>query len=158
MVKNLAIAVLVSSLVISAGNCTSEAGSTKHATDRRDSHMPISEHAVYYLEIVTADVQSVAGFYANAYGWQFEPAAPELGNAKVATLPDGSLCGIRAPMHEQEEPIVRTYLRVANIEAAVQRAAQLGATLALEPMEIPGRGTVAVYLLGGIEQGLWQVP
>jgi hypothetical protein len=39
----------------------------------------------------------------------------------------------------------------------VQRAAELGATIALEPIEIPGRGRVAIYFVGGIEQGLWQV-
>ena len=120
--------------------------------------MPVSEHAVYYLEIVTTDVQATSDFYANAYGWQFEPEAPELGHARVATLPDGSLCGIRAPMHDQEKPLVRTYLRVADIEAAVNQAAQLGGVIALEHMEIPGRGKIAIYFLGGIEQGLWQLP
>ncbi|MFQ5733364.1 MAG: VOC family protein [Planctomycetaceae bacterium] len=119
--------------------------------------MPVSEHAVYYLEIVTPDTRATSDFYSKAYGWRFEPEAPELGNALVATLPDGCLCGIRAPMHEQEKPIVRTYLRVADIDAAVKQAAELGATVALERMEIPGRGKVAIYFLGGIEQGLWQV-
>lgn len=60
-------------------------------------------------------------------------------------------------MSDEERPIVRTYLRVADIDAAVKRAAQLGATVALEPMDIPGRGKVAIYFLGGIEQGLWQL-
>jgi predicted enzyme related to lactoylglutathione lyase len=115
------------------------------------------EHAVYYLDIVTTVVRATSDFYANAYGWEFEAEAPELGNAMVATLPDGSLCGIRAPMNDQETPIVRTYLRVADIDTAVKRAAQLGATVALEPMAIPGRGRVAIYFLGGIQQGLWQV-
>jgi predicted enzyme related to lactoylglutathione lyase len=119
--------------------------------------MPVSEHAVYYLEIVTPDIRATSDFYTGAYGWRFEPEAPELGNARVATLPDGSLCGIRAPMHDQEKPIVRTYLRVADIDTAVQRAAELGATVALAPMEIPGRGKIAIYFLGGIEQGLWQI-
>lgn len=119
--------------------------------------MPVSEHAVHYLEIVTDDVPAISDFYAKAYGWSFGPEAPELGNARVATLPDGSLCGIRAPLSDQEKPIVRTYLRVADLDAAVKRAAELGATIALESMEIPGRGKIAIYFLGGIEQGLWQV-
>lgn len=119
--------------------------------------MPDSEHAVHYLEIVTPDIRATSDFYAKAYGWRFEPEAPELGNARVAKLPDGSLCGIRAPMSDEEKPIVRTYLRVADIDAAVKRAAQLGARVALEPMDIPGRGKVAIYFLGGIEQGLWQL-
>ena len=83
---------------------------------------------------------------------------PEWGNSFVAELPGGSLCGIRAPMHDQEKPIVRTYLRVTDINTSVQRAAELGATVALEPLEIPGQGKIAIYLYGGIEQGLWQVP
>ena len=119
--------------------------------------MSVAEHAVYYLEIVTPDVAAAADFYASAYGWEFEPEAPELGNARVAKLPDGAMCGIRAPMHEQEKPIVRTYLRVADLDAAVKRAAEMGAEVAIESMEIPGRGKIAIYFLGGIEQGLWQV-
>jgi predicted enzyme related to lactoylglutathione lyase len=61
------------------------------------------------------------------------------------------------PDARAKKAIVRTYLRVADIDTAVKRAAELGATIALDPMEIPGRGRVAIYFLGGIEQGLWQV-
>jgi predicted enzyme related to lactoylglutathione lyase len=120
--------------------------------------MAVPEHAVYYLEIVTADVKAACHLYSKAYGWHFQSTGPELGNSFVAALPDGSLCGIRAPLHVSEKPIVRTYLRVTNIETAAQEAAQLGANIALEPMEIPGRGKIAIYEYGGIQQGLWQVP
>jgi predicted enzyme related to lactoylglutathione lyase len=60
-------------------------------------------------------------------------------------------------MHEQETPVVRTYLRVPDIDAAVKRVADLGAEIALEPMQIPRHGKVAIYLHGGIQQGIWQV-
>jgi predicted enzyme related to lactoylglutathione lyase len=120
--------------------------------------MSVPEHAVHYLEIVTPDVEAACHLYSTAYGWCFQAMGAELGNSFVAKLPSGSLCGIRAPMHDQEKPIVRTYLRVTDIETAVQEAAQLGASIALEPVEIPGHGKIAIYLYGGIEQGLWQVP
>jgi len=120
--------------------------------------MVVPEHTTYYLEIVTADVEAARQLYGEAYGWQFEAKRPELGNAYVATLPDGSRCGIRASLHEQEKPIIRTYLRVADIETAVKEAGELGAMIALEPTEIPGEGKIAIYLHGGVEQGLWQVP
>lgn len=48
-------------------------------------------------------------------------------------------------------------MRVADINRAVEQAAALGAEIALEPVEIPGRGRIAIYFVGGIEQGLWQV-
>ncbi len=120
--------------------------------------MAVPEHTVHYLEIVTPDVEAACRLYGSAYGWRFDATKPELGGASVATLPDGSLCGIRAPMHAQEKPTVRTYLRVTDIEAAVREAAKLGAEIALAPTEIPGHGRIAIYLHGGIEQGLWQVP
>lgn len=120
--------------------------------------MPVPEHAVHYLEIVTSDVEATCKHYGSAYGWRFEPMGPELGNSFVAKLPDGSLCGVRGPMSDQEKPLVRTYLRVTDVEAAVERAAALGAEIALPSMEIPGHGTIAIYLHGGVEQGLWQVP
>jgi len=120
--------------------------------------MTVPENDTHYLEIVTPDAASARDFYRQAFGWHFEEQAPELGNAFVATLPNGTLCGIRAPMHAQEKPAVRTYVRVADIQSSVDRAVELGATLALEPTEIPGRGLIAIYLFGGIEQGIWQVP
>jgi predicted enzyme related to lactoylglutathione lyase len=88
--------------------------------------MAVAEHAVHYLEIVTTDVRATADLYAKAHGWTFGPEAPELGQAVVAALPDGSLCGIRAPLSEQEKPLVRMYLRVSDLDAAVTRAAVLG--------------------------------
>lgn len=120
--------------------------------------MTVPENSIYYLEIVTPDVEAARQMYSTAYGWSFDAQRAELGNAFVTTLPGGVLCGIRAPMHEEETPIVRTYLRVADIETAVKDVAQLGAEIALEPMEIPGHGMIAIYFHGGVQQGLWQIP
>jgi predicted enzyme related to lactoylglutathione lyase len=120
--------------------------------------MTVPEHTTYYLEIVTSDVDAMLHLYREAYGWQFDAKGPEWGNSFVSKLPDGSLCGLRAPLHDQETPTVRTYLRVLDIEAAVLEAERLGAQIALGPMEIAGQGKIAIYLHGGIEQGLWQLP
>lgn len=120
--------------------------------------MTVPENTIHYFEIVTPDVEAACRHYGAAYGWSFEATGPEMGNSFIASMPNGSICGIRAPMHEEEKPIVRTYLRVENLEKAVEEAAELGAEIALERMEIPGHGTIAIYFYGGIQQGLWQVP
>jgi len=120
--------------------------------------MTVPENEIHYLEIVTPDLEGARDLYANAHGWSFGEKVPELGNAYVASLPNGSRCGIRAPMHEQEAPTVRAYVRVADIDVAVAKAVELGAELALGATEIPGQGHIAIFLLGGIQQGLWQVP
>ena len=59
-------------------------------------------------------------------------------------------------MRDTEKPVVRPYLLVDDIHAAVKAAEAQGAEVAIPPMELPGQGTFAIYLLGGIDHGLWQ--
>ncbi len=118
--------------------------------------MAVPANEIHYLEIVAEDALAARDFYSSAYGWQFEGPTPELGGAYIADLPGGGVCGIRGSLHEQETPTVRTYVRVADVEASTKRAEQLGATVALGPTELPGRGRIAIYLICGIEQGIWQ--
>jgi len=127
-------------------------------TEEEINPMEPVEHSIHYLEIVTPDAEAARQHYAKAYGWHFEPAGANLGHSFVAKLPGGSLCGIRPPLHPEELPIVRTYLRVANIQAATEEAARLGAQVLLDDMELPGWGKISIYEFGGIQQGLWQLP
>jgi predicted enzyme related to lactoylglutathione lyase len=66
------------------------------------------------------------------------------------------MMGVRAPMAEHEQPVVRPYLLVDDIEAAVEAARVAGAEIAHPPMEIPGHGSFAIYFHGPIQYGLWQ--
>lgn len=120
--------------------------------------MAVPESAIHYLEIVTPDVEAARQLYSTAFGWSFEPAVPELGNAVVATLPGGSLCGIRAPLHIEETPVVRTYIRTENLELSTREVVRLGASVLLESMDLAGWGKISIVECGGIQQGLWQVP
>ena len=87
---------------------------------------------------------------------QFGEPEASLGNARTIALSGGGMLGVRAPMHESEEPVVRPYRLVDDIEAAVAAVVQAGGEVAHPPMEIPGRGTFAIYIQGGIQHGLWQ--
>ena len=112
---------------------------------------------IHYLEIVTKEVDAVCAAYAAANRAQFGEPDAGLGNARTAALPGGGLVGVRAPMHETEEPVVRPYWLVDDIEAAVAAAVEAGGEIAHPPMEIPGHGTFAIYIQGGNHHGLWQV-
>ncbi len=112
---------------------------------------------IFYLEIVTKEVDAVCATYAATYGVEFGKPVPGFGNARTAAMPGGGMVGVRAPMRDTEEPVVRPYWLVDDIEAAVAAAVKAGGELALPPMEIPGgHGTFAIYLQGGIDHGLWQ--
>lgn len=113
---------------------------------------------VYYLEIVSTEVDAVVEVHERLHGWRFSPPQPLLGNARVASLADGSRVAVRAPMHAQELPLVRPYRQVANLEAAVEACVANGAVAALPAMEIPGQGRIAICQLGGVELAFWQVP
>jgi predicted enzyme related to lactoylglutathione lyase len=111
---------------------------------------------IYYLEIVTPDVDEVCAVYAAANGLEFGEPDAGLGNARTAPLPGGGMVGVRAPLRASEEPVVRPYWLVEDIEAAVAAAEDAGAVIAHPPLEIPGHGTFAIYIVGGTQHGLWQ--
>ncbi len=111
---------------------------------------------IRYLEIVTPDVDAVSASYATLHGATFGEPVAALGNARTATLPEGGMVGVRAPMHEGEAPVVRPYVLVDDIEAAAAAAVEAGGEIAHPPMEIPGHGTFAIFVQGGIHHGLWQ--
>ena len=112
---------------------------------------------LHYLEIVTPEVDATCATYTQLHGVTFSDPEPGLGNARTAALADGGMIGVRAPMHETEEPVVRPYLLVDDIESAAKAAAEAGGEIAHPPMEIPGHGKFAIYIQGGIHHALWQV-
>jgi hypothetical protein len=67
------------------------------------------------------------------------------------------MLGIRAPLRATEKPVVRPYVLVKDIKAAVAAAAKSKAQIAMEPTEFPGHGQFAILIQGGIESGLWQL-
>lgn len=111
---------------------------------------------VHYLEIVTPSVDETCDALAKAHGATFSEPVAELGNARTAKLKDGGRIGVRAPMGE-EQPVVRPYVLVDDIHTAVKAAKASGAEMLMPTTEIPGHGTFAIYYLGKIEHGLWQL-
>lgn len=137
---------LALTLVLSASTATDS-----HAQETAEEAM-----LVQYLEIVTPDVDATCAAMEQTHGVSFGEAIPEFGNARTAELKGGGRIGVRAPMADHEDPVVRPYALVEDIESAVKEAEAAGAMIALPPTEIPGHGKYAVYILGGIQHGFWQ--
>jgi predicted enzyme related to lactoylglutathione lyase len=112
--------------------------------------------AVHYLEIVTTDDDTITGLYERIHGLSFGPSDPDLGHARVATRADGTLVGIRKPLAAHEEPIIRTYLAVDDIQQAVNKAEEHGALVAYPPTRQGQRGIFAILIQSGLQHGLWQ--
>jgi predicted enzyme related to lactoylglutathione lyase len=112
---------------------------------------------VHYLEVVTPDVDALCAQHSKTQGVEFGDPVAGLGNARTAELAGGGKIGIRAPMHDAEEPISRAYVLVDDIQLAVDAAAQAGAEVALPPMDLGEHGHCAIVIQGGIHCGFWQL-
>ena len=141
----------VTVFAVSVLGCTSPKTDLNQRFNRGEHVMQI-----HYLEIVTKEVDAVCAVYSAANGLVFGDPDAGLGNAHTAALPGGGLVGVRAPMRESEEPVVRPYWLVDDIESALAAAVDAGGEVAHPPMEIPGHGTFAIYIVGGVQHGLWQ--
>jgi uncharacterized protein len=116
---------------------------------------------VHYLEIVTNDVDAVCAMYSKVYGiTSWSAPNPHLGNAVTAPLEThGGTIGVRAPMHDQETPVIRPYGLVPDVVEAVKAATtEPGATVAVPPLQLGGgHGTCAIVIQAGVEYGFWQL-
>lgn len=112
---------------------------------------------VHYLEIVSLDADAVCKAFEAAHKISFGEADASLGGARTCTLSDGCIVGVRSPLRETENPVVRPYWLVEDIETAVANVKAQGAEIAVPPMEIPGKGKFAIYLSGSNDHGLWQL-
>lgn len=112
---------------------------------------------VHYLEVVSHDVEAMCKAYETTHSVSFGEPDALLGGARTSMLPDGSTIGVRGPLRETEVPVIRPYWLVDDIEKAAADVEALGAEIAVPPMEIPGKGKFAIYIIGANEQGLWQL-
>jgi predicted enzyme related to lactoylglutathione lyase len=147
MYRTLALAAVTASVL----GCAAASTTMDHPVVGEEGSMKVC-----YLEIVTGEVDAVCTAYAAANDLEFGEPDAVLGNARTAALPGGGLVGVRAPLRESEMPVVRPYWLVEDIASAVAAAEEAGAQIALPPMELPGHGTCAIYIVGGVEHGLWQ--
>lgn len=113
---------------------------------------------IHYIEIVTPEVEPIVEKYSALYNVEFKEGDPMLGGARTIKLDNGGMMGIRPPMHDKEKSVTRNYVLVKDIEASVNKAKELGAEIAVPPMEIPGHGHCAIIIHdGGQESGFWQL-
>ncbi|MFT7579053.1 MAG: putative enzyme related to lactoylglutathione lyase [Myxococcota bacterium] len=113
---------------------------------------------VHYLENVTPDVEESCEVFSRSLGLDFGLPDVELGNARVATMANGSTMGIRAPLSDSEGPLSRTYLRVEDLDAATESARAGGAKVALAGMTLGSNGRISIIVQGGVEVGFWELP
>ncbi|WP_428558798.1 MAG: VOC family protein [Solidesulfovibrio sp. DCME] len=99
-------------------------------------------------ELMTTDVEGAKAFYAALLGWNLEDKPmPEMGMtytlAKVGDAPVGGIMAM-PPEAGTMPPIWGSYVSVADVDAAAQKAVELGGKVYKEPTDIPGVGRFCV--------------
>jgi len=153
--RTLAFSTLAATLWL-AGGQTALSGQPDNATPTAEAEAGM---AIQYLEIVTPDAEAAIATLEATHGVEFGDPEPGFGHARIARLSDGGRLGVRAPLSDEEgAPVVRPYLRVEDMQAAIEAAQAGGAEFAMLATEIPGHGAFAIYFQGGIQYGLWALP
>ncbi|NNM78677.1 VOC family protein [Sphingomonas sp. ID1715] len=111
-----------------------DASSNAFAAER-----PMLGHCAWN-ELSTTDPAGAWRFYGDLFGWTKDGAMPmgEMGDYEFIRHGDHMLGAIMPKMPQAPAPAWTYYFRVADIDVAARYIKDRGATLFLEPMEIPG--------------------
>jgi uncharacterized protein len=107
-----------------------------------------------WIDLGTTDVSGARSFYRALLGWQFDEAGE--GNYTICRLDGHEVAGIHA--HSEEEGTGwSSAISVEDLDATLSRAEALGATVAVDSMEVSGTARMAVIRDPiGAEVTLWQ--
>ena len=102
---------------------------------------------VAFFEVSSPDAERAQRFYAELFAWQVA-ADPEMGGYGLVDTAAGetAIGGGIVPVEEGDTAGVRVYVRVDDLEGALQRAEQLGGTRLVPPTDLPaGYGRFALF-------------
>ncbi|MGQ0826416.1 MAG: VOC family protein [Actinomycetota bacterium] len=103
----------------------------------------VNEHGAFtWSELLTPDVETAAAFYGTVFGWETQKF-PEMGNYTVFNLGGQGIGGAPPMADANTPPHWLVYFQVDDADATVATAKQLGASVLLEPMDIPTVGRFA---------------
>jgi hypothetical protein len=108
----------------------------------------------------TPDIEASEAFYRGLFGWEMpeQPNSAQLGGYRRAKLNGKDVAGVSPRMEGNEQPTVwATYVSVEDAAATTAAVRDNGGSVVVEPMDVMGLGTMAVFAdPGGAVFGLWQ--
>lgn len=109
-----------------------------------------------WIDLGTPDVAGAKRFYGELFDWEMEDLPAEAGTYTMCRLDGKAVAGMHE--HSEEEGVGWTSsISVDDIEGSTSRAGGLGATVLIEPFEIPGASRMSVIRdPSGAEVQLWQ--
>jgi len=94
---------------------------------------------VVHWEIQAVDPERQRAFYSALFNW-------DIGDGPIMTIPagiGGPEPGPSGHIRASDNAGVTLYIQVRDIKASLERAAELGGSVVLEPFDLPGQPTLA---------------
>lgn len=95
---------------------------------------------VTHFEIHGKDGKQTQAFYSSLFDWQIDANNP----MNYGMVP-GSDGGIGGGVTGSESPMVTFYVQVADLKASLKKAERLGGKTIMEPMDVPGGPSIAMF-------------
>jgi hypothetical protein len=118
----------------------------------------MANNRIVHFEIPANEPEALTTFYSALFGWKFQKApipGPEYWLCDTGADGPGINGAVMQRQHPQQPWM--NYVHVASIDAAIEKATQLGAQVAMPKMPIPGVGAVAAIMdPQGNLCGLWE--
>jgi predicted enzyme related to lactoylglutathione lyase len=101
---------------------------------------------IMWVEMASTDVPASAKFYADLFAW---PMVTDEQMNYTMTAFEGDQTGVGIPPVNEEQGYaagsVLVYVDVADVDATIARAKELGAPIFMDKMEIPTVGWMAIF-------------
>jgi uncharacterized protein len=103
---------------------------------------------VCWAELATDDLAGAKSFYSDLFGWNFKGGQADGGGMEYSEFSVGEgypMGGMyQKPAEMPAPPHWMTYVSVDDVDASAAKAAELGGSMKVPPMDIPNVGRFAV--------------
>ncbi len=97
---------------------------------------------IVWWELAGNDGKALQSFYAELFDWKVD-ADNSMGYGMINTGGSGSVDGGIYTSDEPKQPVI--YAGVPDLQATLDKVAQLGGTTVVPPTEVPGMVTFALF-------------
>jgi predicted enzyme related to lactoylglutathione lyase len=105
---------------------------------------PAPEGVFVWEELATTDADGAQRFYEEVFGWTGADMGPDYGGYRVFNRGETGIAGVMTVPDESIPPHWQPYVAVDDPDATFARAGELGASVLLEPMDVPNVGRLAI--------------
>ena len=107
----------------------------------RDQESSLYQVPRVFNQIGCVDTEAQQNFYRDLFDWEIAPASEEWNYGLVQHAEGGIGGGISASGEEPaKSPMVTFYVQVDDLQAYLDKASGLGATVVMPPMELEANG------------------